>query len=626
VSENVKKQREELLVRAQQLLAEGKEIPADWAKVIFPSAKREYELSYYGKQTEEEIIAETEAVPLQTTRKFGGAGTGKDKVEKDGWINKLIFGDNLQVLKRLVEMKKAGELKNADGTDGVRLVYIDPPFSTRKDWKTGENEKAYADKVAGAEFLEWLRRRLILLRELLADNGSIYVHLDYRKGHYVKMLMDEIFGEENLQREIIWQIIGVSGYKSLVNNFVRAHDSIYFYSKSKENSLFNKNYLPYDEKQLKRFSSIDKDGRRYKSITKDKVIYLDETKGVPIPDVWGDIATFQTIVNSPEITGYPTQKPEALLERIIKASSNEGDIVLDCFAGSGTTPAVAAKLDRRFISCDVGKLSIYTQQKRLLGLPDMRPFELLSAGLYDFAKLKELDRDDWRTFVLQLFGCEDKLHAIKGFNFDGFRDGMHVWVYDFHRDKDMKITEEMIGSVNDRIGLALDRDVVIIAPKGTFMFAQDYVERGRTRYYALSVPYSMIRELHKRAFTAIQQPKNASDINDGVDAVGFDFIQPPKVEFNKKKLTKTGVLEITEFEGKTRISGADVSHGWDSFAMLMVDYEHKRGAFDLDDVFYAADFGKDKHEIQLDADQMKAGVTELLFLDEFGNELQVEAK
>ena len=188
--------------------------------------------------------------------------------------------------------------------------------------------------------------------------------MDWHIGHYVKILLDEIFGEDNFQREIIWQLQGVAGFKSIAPNFVRAHDTIYYY-KNTEEKVFNKQYLPYDEKQLKRFSSVDENGRRYKTITKERRLYLDESNGIALSDVWNDIASFQTIVNSPELCDYATQKPEALLERIIKVSSNENMIVADFFGGSGVTAAVANKLGRRFIHCDIGINSIQTTRDRL---------------------------------------------------------------------------------------------------------------------------------------------------------------------------------------------------------------------------------------------------------------------
>ena len=273
----------------------------------------------------------------------------------------------------------------------VDLVYIDPPFASGADYakkvyirrnpklaekiKQAEQEmeieglRAFEEKMYGdiwkkEDYLNWMYENLQAIKSVMSDTASIYVHLDWHIGHYVKILLDEVFGEDNFQREIIWTLKGVSGYKSLVNNFVRGHDTVYFYSKN-EIANFNKQYLPYNEKQLKRFTKDD-NGRLYKSITKERGIYLDESKGIPLPDVWDDIASFQTIVNSPEIQDYSTQKPEALLQRIIKASSNERMIVADFFGGSGVTAKVANDLNRRFIHCDVGVNSIQTTRDRLI--------------------------------------------------------------------------------------------------------------------------------------------------------------------------------------------------------------------------------------------------------------------
>ena len=305
----------------------------------------------------------TQYYPAKLKETFGG--------DTDGWLNKLFWGDNLQVMSHL--------LKEFRGK--VNLIYIDPPFDSKADYKrtisirgqkvenehTNFEEKQYGDIWNNDEYLQFMYERLVLLRELLAEDGSIYMHCDWHRCHYLKIIMDEIFGPSNMESELIWQLQGVSGYKSLVNSFVRGHDTILFYTKS-SNKTFNKEYLPYSEEQLKRFSGIDENGRRYKVITKDRVLYLDESKGVPVSDVWTDIASFQTIVNSPEIQNYPTQKPEKLIERIIKASSNPGDLVFDCFMGSGTTQAVAMKLGRRFIGADINLGAIETTTKRLLNI------------------------------------------------------------------------------------------------------------------------------------------------------------------------------------------------------------------------------------------------------------------
>jgi len=290
----------------------------------------------------------------------------------EGWRNKIFWGDNLQVMSHLIKEYRGK----------IDLIYIDPPFDSKADYKKvislkGEKirgdinvfeEKQYSDIWNNDEYLQFMYERFILLRELLSEKGSIYIHLDQKRSHYLKVMLDEVFGPNSFRREIIWSLAGVSGYKSLVNNFVRGHDTILYYSKNAD-MVFNKEYLPYNEAQLRRFSK-DANGRLYKSITKDKVIYLDESKGVPISDVWSDIASFQTIVNSPEIEDYPTQKPEKLIERIIRASSNPGDIIFDCFMGSGTTQAVALKLGRRFIGADINIGAVQITTKRLVTIAE----------------------------------------------------------------------------------------------------------------------------------------------------------------------------------------------------------------------------------------------------------------
>ena len=309
--------------------------------------------------------------PFTSTQYFPAQEKERHGEEVNDWMNELYWGDNLQVMSHL--------LKKYRGR--VNLIYIDPPFDSKADYKKTitlrgqkvENdhnsfeEKQYTDIWTNDEYLQFMYERLILCRELLSETGSIYLHCDFHRDHTLRCVMDEVFGGGNFQREIIWTLAGVSGYKSLVNNFVRGHDTILFYSKSSTMS-FTKEYLPYNEAQLKRFSCVDENGRKYKPITKEKRLYLDETKGVPLSDVWSDIASFQTVVNSPEITDYPTQKPEKILERIIKASSNPGDIVFDCFMGSGTTQAVAMKLGRKFIGADINLGAIQTTTKRLLGV------------------------------------------------------------------------------------------------------------------------------------------------------------------------------------------------------------------------------------------------------------------
>lgn len=287
-----------------------------------------------------------------------------------GWMNRIYWGDNLQVMSHL--------LKEFRGK--VDLIYIDPPFDSKAEYKkaiklrgrSAESdtstfeEKQYGDIWTNDEYLQFMYERLILCRELLSDTGSLYVHMDEKRSHYVKIILDEVFGSNNFRREIVWDIQVLSGYKTITNNWVRGHDIIFYYSKS-SNRSFNKQKQKHRQEYLNRFNKIDETGRKYFD-GRGTIVYLDDAieKGKAIGDVWSDIMSFQQLATSTEKLGYPTQKPEALLERIIKASSNPGDIIFDCFMGSGTTQAVAMKLGRRFIGADINVGAVHTTTKRLI--------------------------------------------------------------------------------------------------------------------------------------------------------------------------------------------------------------------------------------------------------------------
>ena len=287
-----------------------------------------------------------------------------------GWMNRIYWGDNLQVMSHL--------LKEFRGK--IDLIYIDPPFDSKAEYKkaiklrgrSAESdtstfeEKQYGDIWTNDEYLQFMYERLILCRELLSDTGSIYVHMDEKRSHYVKIILDEVFGSNNFRREIVWDIQVLSGYKTITNNWVRGHDIILYYSKS-SNRSFNKQKQKHRQEYLNRFNKIDETGRKDFD-GRGSIVYLDDAieKGKAIGDVWSDIMSFQQLATSTEKLGYPTQKPEALLERIIKASSNPGDIVFDCFMGAGTTQAVAMKLGRRFIGADINVGAVHTTTKRLI--------------------------------------------------------------------------------------------------------------------------------------------------------------------------------------------------------------------------------------------------------------------
>ncbi len=327
-----------------------------------------------------------------------------------GWTNKLIWGDNKLILS---SFKNGPMREEIEKQGGLKLIYIDPPFDVGADFsmniEVGDEEFtkqpnileeiAYRDTWGkGADsFNAMLYERLILMRDLLAEDGSIYVHCDWRVNSHIRLAMDEIFGRENFVNEIIWYFS--QGGKG-ASFFARKHNTIYLYGKEKE-PFFNQVAvrLPFTpHKQDKKGTNyggkmgIDEDGREYveKWGTGKKKIYryyLDEGK---LPeDVWSDIQSIQSAAT--ERVGYPTQKPESLLERIIKASSNEGDLVADFFCGSGTTAAVAEKLGRKWICTDLGKFAVHTTRKRMIGVQrqlknvgkSYRAFEILNLGRYE---------------------------------------------------------------------------------------------------------------------------------------------------------------------------------------------------------------------------------------------------
>ena len=275
----------------------------------------------------------------------------------------------------------------------VDLVYIDPPFASGADYAKkvylrrnptvaeaihqveseldieelrSFEEKMYGDIWNKESYLNWMYENLMAIKSIMSDTASIYVHLDWHIGHYVKILLDEVFGEDNFQREIIWDIQVLSGFKTIAPNWVRGHDTIFYYSKNEER-IFNKLIQPHKKEYLDSFNKQDENGRWY-MVAHGTKRYRDEVekKGKPFGDVWNDVMSFQQQPTSDEKVDYATQKPETLLERIINASSNKGMVVADFFGGSGVTAAVANRLGRKFIHADININSIQTTRDRLL--------------------------------------------------------------------------------------------------------------------------------------------------------------------------------------------------------------------------------------------------------------------
>src|SRR3990172_3790793 len=369
------------------------------------------ELVWEGKYKDNKKVAPVRiALPFQTIETVNESAQERQRSlhlfasgREPEWRNRLIWGDKRHVLPSLLP-EFAGK---------VNLIYIDPPFDTGADFSftatipddpdTDEDEtatflkqpsileqKAYRDTWGRGldSYLLWFYETIVLLHELLSEDGSIYVHLDWHVGHYAKVVMDEVFGEDCFRNEIGWHYSGWN--KKLSTGFEKRRDSILFYGKSDE-QLFNSYFEPWKNKEeyvrvRKQKVIVDGDGREYvlsdagggKRVKR----FLDEalTQGRVVDDTW-DLDKINN--SSKEALGYATQKPEALLERIINASSNEGSLVLDCFCGSGTTAAVAEKLGRRWITCDLGRFAIHTTRKRLLGIENVKPFIVQNLGKYE---------------------------------------------------------------------------------------------------------------------------------------------------------------------------------------------------------------------------------------------------
>ena len=369
------------------------------------------------------------ALPFQTVETVNESAQERQKVldlfasgRAPTWRNRLVWGDKKYVLPALVE----------EFAGAADLIYIDPPFATGADFSlpiaVGEGDeeftklpslievKAYRDTWSRAStrldsYLGWFYETVVLLHDLLASTGTIYVHLDWHAGHYAKVVLDEVFGRDGFLNEIVWQYkAGAVGSET----FGRKHDVLFRYAKTPGAAKFNADAvrIPYAESTIQRLKYA---GAREKNVQK----VLERGGKVPT-DVW-DIGIVQG--NSDEFRGYPTQKPEALLERIIKASSDPDDLVLDVFCGSGTTAAVAERLGRRWVVSDLSRFAIHTTRKRLLDIGNVRPFVVQNLGKYErqLWQRSEFSEDvaerelRYRDFILHLYGAT----AVKG----------HVWLH-----------------------------------------------------------------------------------------------------------------------------------------------------------------------------------------------------
>jgi len=633
-------------------LKTGKEIPEVYKYALFPTKQKEYELVYAGKMRKEDVLADTEEakpVPLQIEKVFNGK---KYPLYSQGWYNLLVFGDNLQILKTFYENKDPLIKNKIKGK--VKLIYIDPPFGTGDEYDGNKGQGAYSAKRKGADFVEFIRRRLILAREILSDDGVIVVRQGYNFGHYIKVILDEIFDKGNLINEIVVnrgkQRLGGS------KRYVIAYDHLFCYSKIFNNYHFDKFTRERYKGEANRTNLIMKgqhnqrdrvfiyegeeiilrspDGKHWKfsqekisEMTKKGIIYFTKSryglnsgikikqgeKFIPtdivpsyifdekkaIDSNWTDIPGYT------QDTGYPTENSELLLERVIKTFSDVGDLIMDFFCGSGTTLAVAEKLGRRWIGCDIGKLAIYTTQKRLLQIDQSKDLEnikkkygkpaksfaVVTSRLYDLGKVFALQKDEYIRFVKDLFEIEEtNTKKIGGVEIDGKKREFYAKIFPYWELQNASVDEEYLQELHKNIGAKIDGRFYIIAPANNVNFISDYYQIGGIRYYFLKVPYQIIKELHKVQFKKFRQPQSKSQINDLDEAIGFHFIRQPEVESEFKVLKDKVVLKIKKFESAySQDETGEKLKNFESLAMLLVDLNYDGEKFMMTDYYFAQD-------------------------------------
>lgn len=528
------------------------------------------ELLWDGKYDEggNKIAPPRIALPFQTVETINESAADRDRnleMFSSGrpteWRNRLIWGDKKYVLPSLLE----------EFTGKVDLIYIDPPFATGGDFsfsatvppeddgdETGSisftkepsviEQKAYRDTWGrGLDgYVKWFYESAVVLRSLLSEHGSAFIHLDYNVGNYVKIILDEVFGPDAFVNEIAWK--RTSAHANVSQRFGNVHDVIFYYVKG-SSPRWNQQFVPYSDDYIEMFfDQVDEKGRRYSrrdltagmdraskgqlyqwkgitpppsrcwAMTKDNMdklesegrihwpkkkggmprlkMYPEDLPGTPIQDLWLDIPQMHNLAS--ERLGYPTQKPEALLERIIKIATNEGDLVLDCFVGSGTTAAVAEKFKRRWIACDLGRFAIHTTRKRLLGIPNVHPFVVQNLGKYErqawqaaeFGASAESQAQAYRNFILQLYRAQ----PVEGYVWlHGARGGRMVHVGGVDAPVTMADVTSIVTEIRRLIGKGKD------APKRSAVdilgwdFAFELNETARQRADIAGIDLKLVR-------------------------------------------------------------------------------------------------------------------------------------
>ena len=611
----------------------GKPLPDKYRFLLFAD-KQEVELVWNGKTSDVTNVV----LPFQIIEQVDEPRSEKDlKLQKSlfdidprgrqlkGWTNKLIWGDNKLILSSL----KNGPLRQEiEEQGGIKLCYIDPPFDVGADFSTeiqiGDEEftkqpsvleeLAYRDTWGkGADsFIAMIYERLVLIHGLLAEDGGIFVHCDYRVNSYMRMLLDEIFGKSNFLNEIVWRRKGGAAL-GVMNKLSTATDTIFWYSKSDAYTLnpihsdapdeyvekqfrhteadgrrFMVNVmrspsprpnLKYDYKgyktppngwavPLQTMKKLDEEGRLYFPDSKDKQIYkkiyLDEYPGQAINNLWIDIATLKG--SNQELINYPTQKPEALISRIIELSSTQGDLIADFFVGSGTTLAAAEKLGRKWIGSDLGKFAIHTSRKRMIGVQrelkkagkDYRAFEILNLGKYERQHyiginpdLREEDKQKQiaqkeKDFVAMI------LSAYKAEPFDGFKT--------FHGKKNSRLVA--IGPINLPVSRLFVEAVI-----------KESVEKKITKIDVLAFEFEM------GLFPNIQEEAKSKGIDLALKYIPRDVFDKRAIEKNQVVFHDVSYIEVKPIvkKGSVAIELTDFSVFYNQDSIKEVEESLKAG-------------------------------------------------
>ena len=672
---------EEDLKKLFEAVNEGYEPPSDLIGKLFPSffeklkqeSKFDFQelihhkiltLEYAGKRQEGVILASAsilgQSAPLQVVRTFGEPG-------EDGWRNMIVQGDNLQFLKTVFLNQDPLIKDKVKGN--VRLIYIDPPFGTGEEYGGENGEMSYSAKVKSAEFIENLRERLIFLRELLSPDGMIFVRIDHHFGHYIKATLDEVFGKGSFQNEFIVNRIRKNVTFQGKRSIPVATDSIFLYFRSSETRLVSVDKILAKEKEGY-WHALDSAGIRYprervfwgkvmlppngrhwtftqdridKKISEGKIrlnpktgrpeYWIEPKETVTLDTDWTDIPGYTFT------TGYPTENSESLLERVINIGTISDDLILDIFAGSGTTAAVGEKMGRRWIMCDFGKHGIYTMQKRLLNIAESKaldkekedkkygippkPFCVVSVGAYDFTRVMNLrkNKDAYISFVLALFGIpkEDKDFVSK-YKLDGIyaeKDGdpveiFPVWddEYLYHVKVDQDYLKEIIVQSRGRI----KGNFYIIVPETCTVISDTTLPNNSgdvVHFKLLKFPYKILEEI-ARNFDIEEQPDSLSNINNLVSSVGFYFNDEVGIRAEKGgngfKLITFKTM-IVNREGK-------MYEDLEGLSLVLIDLDYDGKVFKLDKAVYAKEIKADGL-ITIDGINDK---TAIIAIDKHGNE------